>query len=178
MSARISPLTTFSDDVAKTLTQTHFLDGAPLNVFATLAHHPRILKRFNVLAGAYLAHGIVPERVRELVIVRVCWRCNCRYELRHHAAIATQSGLSAAEVEGLAADAKGWSAEDRALIDLVDELFETDSVSDTTWAALQRRWATDEVVELLTMIGFYRMLCGFINAVGVELEPGVPELPT
>src|SRR5690348_4898614 len=64
----------FPDDVQETLGSTLSTPGgAPLNIFATLAHHPRLLKRFNVLGGLFLSRGLLPPRDREIVILRVGW---------------------------------------------------------------------------------------------------------
>jgi alkylhydroperoxidase family enzyme len=64
------------------------------------------------------------------------------------------------------------------LVALADELCATNNVSDATWAALAARWSDAELVELVALAGFYRMVSGFLNATGVELDPGVPGFPT
>ena len=34
-----------------------------------------------------------------------------------------------------------------------------------------------ELIELVIVAGFYRMVSGFLNTMGVELDPGVPSWP-
>ena len=51
---RIAPLTDPTPEVKELLDKTKIRQGPVLNVFATLAHHPRLLKRFNVLGGLFL----------------------------------------------------------------------------------------------------------------------------
>ena len=55
---------------------------------------------------------LVPDRERELVILRAGWQCNSEYEWAQHNRIGLEAGLSAEEIErvktGGAAD--GWSA--------------------------------------------------------------------
>src|SRR5260370_22909657 len=60
---RIRPVAEPDPEVAEVLSKT-LTDarGAPLNIFATLATHPRLLKPLNVLGGLFLAHGLLPER--------------------------------------------------------------------------------------------------------------------
>jgi hypothetical protein len=60
-------------ELAEALAKTVFRDGPVLNIMGTLAHQPRLLKRFNVLGGAFLVHGLLPAREREIVILRVGW---------------------------------------------------------------------------------------------------------
>ena len=50
-------------------------DGSPLNIFATLAHHPALLRRWLVFATHVFAKNSLPQRDRELLILRTGWRC-------------------------------------------------------------------------------------------------------
>jgi 4-carboxymuconolactone decarboxylase len=156
------------------------IDGRPLNIFGVLAHHPKLLKRFNVLGGFLLNKGLIPERERELVILRIGWNAHAEYEFGQHTLIGLRCGLTEDEVLELTQppSACDWSNDDRALIALADDLATDDCVSDTTWAALAERWSDAELVELLIVAGFYRMVSGFLNSTGVQLDNGVPGFPT
>ena len=71
-SPRIAPVTNPSDEVKETYAKgISAADGNPINIFATLAHHPKVLKRFTNYAGYFLNKGLVPAREREIVILRV-----------------------------------------------------------------------------------------------------------
>jgi hypothetical protein len=88
------------------------------------------------------------------------------------------AGLTAAEVERLASEElDGWAPGDQALIVMADELCAANTVTDATWASLASRWSEEELMELLVVAGFYRMVSGFLNSVGVELDPGTPGWP-
>ena len=65
-----------------------------------------------------------------------------------------------------------------ALIALADDLHAADCVSNGTWLALSDRWSEAELVELLIVAGFYRLVSGFLNSAGVQLDDGVPGFPT
>ena len=87
-------------------------------------------------------------------------------------------GLTEDEVARLAREgAEGWSADDAALVAMVDELVTDDAVSDLTWASLAQRWEEQQLIELLVLAGFYRMVSGFLNSVRVRREDGVPGFP-
>jgi alkylhydroperoxidase family enzyme len=60
---------------------------------------------------------------------------------------------------------------------MADELAADDCVSDATWNALATRWSDAELVELLVVAGFYRLVSGFLNSAGVQLDDGVPGFP-
>jgi len=168
------------DELRATLAGAVTLDGRPLNIFGVLGHHPKLLKRFNLLGGFILNKGLLPVREREIVILRVGWNAQSRYEFGQHTVIGRQCGLSDDEIRRLtlpAADGQ-WSSDDRALVDLCDDLQADDCVSDTTWARLTERWNDAEMIELVVTAGFYRMVSGFLNSTGVELDDGVPDFPS
>jgi alkylhydroperoxidase family enzyme len=153
--------------------------GEVLNIMGTMAHQPRLMKRFNALGGAFLVHGLLPAREREIVILRVGFNCRSVYEFGQHTLIGRDAGLTDEEIADLATTRAGgpWSADDQALIALADEICADDCARDTTFAALRRRWSDAELVELVALAGFYRMVSGFLNTLGVEPEDGLPGWP-
>jgi len=153
--------------------------GDPLNVFATLAHNPRVLKRFSLFAGMFLAKNSIPVREREVVILRVAWNCRSIYEFGQHTVIGRQCGLVDAEIADLTRKqpALNWSARDTSLIAMADELCSDNDVADVTWSRLQGEWSESELVELIMLVGSYRALAGFLNATRVERDGGVPGWP-
>ena len=59
-------------------------NGTELNIFATLAHHPRLLKRWSAFGGVLLYGGALPARERELLILRTGYLCRAPYEWGQH----------------------------------------------------------------------------------------------
>lgn len=175
---RIAPVTDPSPEVAPLLGTN--LSDDPLNIMRTLAHAPNVLKRFTQMGGTLLFRTTVPDRERELVILRVGSNCRSVYEFGQHTIIGRDAGLTDDEILLLTrpVDDGAWSAGDRDLIALADELCADDCVSDATWARLTARWDDQAIVELVVCAGFYRMVSGFLNSAGVQLDPGVPSWPT
>jgi 4-carboxymuconolactone decarboxylase len=150
----------------------------PLNIFRTIARNEPLAKGFLSLGGRLLRGEGVPAREREIVILRAGWRGQSEYEFGQHTSIGRAAGLTDAEVAALAdAGDGGWSGDDKALIAMVDELCEDDVVSDATWSRLEERWSAEELLELLVLAGYYRLVCGLLNSAGVALEPGTPGWP-
>ncbi len=168
------------DELRTTLAGALTLDGRPLNIFGVLGHHPKLLKRFNLLGGFLLNKGLIPDREREIVILRIGWNARAVYEFGQHTVIGRRCGLTAEEITALteAPGEYGWSADDRALVAMADDLSTDDCVSDATWVALSARWSDAELVELLVVAGFYRLVSGFLNSAGVQLDDGVPGFPS
>jgi len=101
------------------------------------------------------------------------------YEFGQHTIIGREAGVTDEEISALtkAPDDHPWSADDAALIAISDELSDDDCVTDATWGILATRWSEAELVELLIVAGFYRLVSGFLNSAGVQLDKGVPGFP-
>jgi 4-carboxymuconolactone decarboxylase len=152
--------------------------GRPLNIFLTLAKNPGLYDAFTKLGTHLLFNGGVPAREREIVILRVGWRSQSEYEFGQHTVIGEAAGLTGEEIGRLARQGlDGWSDDDAALIRMADELCADDVVSDDTWQALNQRWKEPELLELLMLAGFYRLVSGLLNSAGVALEPTTPGWP-
>ncbi len=174
---RIAPLVDVPPDLDELLAKTKVREGPPLNIFATMAHHPRLLKRFNVLGGLFLGRGLLPARARELVILRTAWRTGCEYEFGQHTLLARQAGLTDREIAGTTNGTFEWLEGEAQLIRLADEVHATHDVSDELWAQLRRSWSPAQLIELVSLAGFYGMVASFLNAIRVQLDPGVPGWP-
>ena len=178
---RIEPVALDDADgeLAEILSGALTLDGRPLNIFGVLGRHPKLLKRFNLLGGFLLNKGLLPERERELVILRVGWNAQAEYEFGQHTVIGTRCGLTDDEIRAITrpVDEGAWSTDDRALLAMADALADDDCVTDPTWRVSSGRWSDAELVELLGVAGFYRLVSGFLNRTGVRLDDGVPGFP-
>ncbi len=155
------------------------VSAEPLNIFRTLVHNTRVLNKFSQMGGTLLFRGSVADREREIVILRVGWNCQSVYEFGQHTVIGKRVGLSDAEIAALCQPVAShpWSEGDADLVALADELCADDCVSDATWARLAATWTDEQLVELVVCAGFYRMVSGFLNSAGVQLDPGVPSWP-
>ena len=174
---RLLPVHDPAPEVAELLAGMPHRHGKPLNVFATLAHHPRLLKRMNVFGGLFLAHSTIPLREREIVILRAAWRAGCVYEFGQHTLIGKDAGLTADEISGLGGGPHDWSPPDRLLVGVADQIHARARLDDATWTKLHDAYGDISAIELVFLAGFYRMLAGFLTTVGVEAEEGVPGWP-
>lgn len=154
-------------------------DGTDLNIFATLAHHPKLLKRWSAFGGVLLYGGRLSDRDRELLIMRAGYLCRAHYEWGQHVAFARAAGISDDEIARIAGgpDTDGWSSDDATLLQAVDELHADSRISDTTWATLAARYDAQQLIEICMVVGQYHLVAFTLNSLGVEPEPGLPEMP-
>ncbi|ODU06240.1 MAG: hypothetical protein ABS81_05335 [Pseudonocardia sp. SCN 72-86] len=148
--------------------------GAPaMNWFRTIAHAGGLLRRYRGFGAKLLSAGRLSARIREIVVLRTASRCGCAYELAHHRPIAAAVGLTDAEVDAICGfdlpDPLG-SATENALLRAVDQLCSEHTVGDPEWALLAGTHPSEELVELLFLVGHYVMVAGVMNALGVEIE--------
>ena len=154
----------------------------PLALFRTLAVHRELMDRMRPLGAGILGHGLVSPRDREIVILRTCARAGAEYEWGVHArAFGAAVGLGEAHIAATAAagDATdpAWSARDALLIRLCDELHETCTVSADLWSPLAEAFTPPQLIELLVISGWYRLLAYVIRGAGVEHESWAPRFP-
>jgi 4-carboxymuconolactone decarboxylase len=153
-------------------------DVEPLRLFRTLAVHDELASRMRPLGAGILGHPRLEPRERELLILRTCARAGAEYEWGVHAvAFGGPLGLTerqlAATVHG-ASDDPAWCGHDAQLIAAADALYDGDAIPDELWAALARRLTDDQLLELVIVAGWYRLLSCVINVTQVELEPWAP----
>ncbi len=175
---RIEPLAHDDATVQKSTVGSDRNSGRPLNIFLTLAKNPPLFDVFTRFGSHLLFKGEVPAREREIVILRVGWRSQSEYEFGQHTVIGKQAGLTGDEVVRLArAGTDGWSDADAPLVRMADELCTDNVVTDDTWRDLSSHWSEAQLLELLMLAGYYRLVSGVLNSAGVSLEPATPGWP-
>jgi alkylhydroperoxidase family enzyme len=149
-------------------------DGRELNIYRTLAHHPKLFKRWSVFGTHVLYKSSLPARERELLILRTGWLCRSEYEWAQHVVIGRASGLTEEEIERVKAgpDAPGWSEFDAALLRAADELHNDSFISDATWEALSARFDKKQLIDVVFAVGQYHIVSMALNTLGVQLERG------
>ncbi len=154
-------------------------DGGELNIFTTLARHPKLFRKWSDFGGVLLAGGLLLPRDRELLVLRTGWNCRSPYEWGQHVLIGLRSGLSQEEIDRIAdgPDAVGWSAADATLLRAADELHGEFRIGDATWAALAERYDEQQLIEVCMLVGQYHLVAFTLNSLGVEPEAGLPPMP-
>jgi 4-carboxymuconolactone decarboxylase len=147
--------------------------GPTLNIFATLARHPKLVNSWFPFGAHVLYQNTLPPRERELIILRVGWLSQSGYEWGQHVNIGRGEGLEEADFDRLreGPNAEGWSAEDRSLLRATDELHGDAFVTDDTWASLE--WLSDEQkMDLVFTVGEYMLVSMALNTFGVQTDEG------
>ncbi|MEU2718560.1 carboxymuconolactone decarboxylase family protein [Streptomyces sp. NPDC007205] len=144
----------------------------PLNVVRTLGRHPALCRHWFGLGATLLFRGTLPAHHRELAILRTAHLNACPYEQVHHVRAGREAGLSEAHIDAVTAEADefAWRPEESAVLAAVDELHSTGSISEGTWGMLSRQHDERQIIELVMLVGYYRMTAHAINALRIPLE--------
>jgi 4-carboxymuconolactone decarboxylase len=155
-------------------------DAEVLNVFRTMAQHPKLMKRWLVFANHVLTKSTLSGRDRELAILRAGWRCHSPYEWGQHVGIGLREGIRDEEIPMIAEgpDATGWSAHDAAILRAADELHDSSTISDATWATLAQTYSQEQLMDLVFAIGQYHLVSFALNAFGVERDDTTDDAKT
>lgn len=181
-SPRIAPLaeSEWTDEVREMLAPTgKTFRGQVPNVMATIARHPKLLRRWTVFANHVLFKSSLPGREREMAILRIGWLCQAEYEWGQHAIIGRNEGLSDEELLRICEgpDAKGWTPAERALLRATDELYEDSFVSEATWKELETHFSEHQRMDLVFAVGQYNLVSMALNTFGVQLDDNIEGFP-
>ncbi|MEV6291464.1 carboxymuconolactone decarboxylase family protein [Streptomyces sp. NPDC051896] len=149
-------------------------DGHLAHVFTTLVRHPGLFERFLPFGSYLLSEGRLPDRTRELLILRTAYNTRVDYEWGRHVPLARAAGVTDEEIgrAGAGPDAQGWSPADARLLRAADELHRDARLSAATWSALAADHDEAQLIEITMLVGQYHMVAFFLNSAGTRLEPG------
>ncbi|MGH9138996.1 MAG: carboxymuconolactone decarboxylase family protein [Acidimicrobiales bacterium] len=154
---------------------------ADLNVFRVWLRHPGIAKGINGLLGRLLLDGRLDARLRELIIMRLGWSTGSDYEWTQHWRISEQLAIPAEDLLAV----REWESSDRfgeperAVLAATDEVVRDGAVGPATWGALVEHVSDDPVIllEVVHVIGLWRMVSSALRSLEVPLEDGVSSWP-
>lgn len=153
---------------------------ARLNIFRVLLQHPALAKVLNDLLMRLLGEGRLDPRLRELVIMRIGWETGSNYEWTQHWRVARSLGVPDDDLLAV----RDWPRSDRfgaverAVLAATDEVLEGGRIRPSTWAACEDHLRDREVMlELIAVIGTWRMVSSILRSLDVPLEDGVEPWP-
>ena len=147
----------------------------PLALFRTLGRHQDLASRSRPLAAGILGKGLVPPRLREVMIHRTCALTGAEYEWGVHVmGFGRPLGFTdeqlASTVNG-SADDPVWEPDEAAVFALADALHFDSTVDDDLFARLREHLDDEQILELCITAGWYHAISYVINVASIPLEP-------
>jgi alkylhydroperoxidase family enzyme len=147
-----------------------------LNVFRMVAGTRRGLRPFLQLGGAVLSTSLDARR-REIAILRVAHATDAGYERAQHERLASQAGVTDAEIEAIASEEPVSSLDEEAnlICRVADEISRDVRLSDDALEQLVDRYGAREAAEVILLVSYYNMVSRFLESTRVELEDEPPD---
>lgn len=142
--------------------------------FAPLMHHPPLAERVGDL-GEYLRFAAtLPGDVRELAILIAARSASQPFEWVSHVTVARAEGLPEDVIERVRArgDLGGLPPRYATAARVVQHVLAHESVPGAVQATAERELGTAGLVELVVLVGYYRLLAGVLFAFDVPLPEG------
>lgn len=146
-----------------------------INIFRTLVHYPKLMKRWTVFANHVLFKSSLNARDREILILRIGWLCQAEYEWGQHVVIGKKAGITDEEISRIkeGPDASGWDAFDACLLRATDELHNDSFITQATWDALSAKYSREQLMDVIFTVGNYTIVSMALNTLGVQLDDGL-----
>lgn len=144
----------------------------PLNLYRMLAHGGAAAEGFLALGSALLRNNSLETQLRELVILRVGILSNAEYEVFQHTRLARKSGIPEEKIDALrdGPDAAVFSEQEQTLLRYTDTVVLNVKAGDTAFRHVRALLDKQQLVELHLLIGFYMLVCRFLENFEIDLE--------
>jgi len=144
--------------------------------FAVFLHAPAFGELAQELGGYCRYKTGVPPRLSELAILVTARLWRAQYEWYAHAPVAERAGLKPQTIRELHRGRVPKSArkDERAVYDLIRELYRTRRVSERTFRRVEDVLGTSATVELVGILGYYALISMILNVFRMPLPEGEP----
>jgi AhpD family alkylhydroperoxidase len=149
--------------------------GSILNLHLTKAHAPKLQAAGRHITRALRNECDAPRVLREIAILRASILVGCAYEAHHHTPLAAAAGLTHEQVEAVKGDWRSKAAlfdeKQQALLAYVDQLGNNKGeVDDATFAAMEKHFSPQEIVELTMSATSYYGGGLFMKAMRIQID--------
>ena len=146
--------------------------GSIINLQLVTGHAPKFAQAASAMAFTIRFNAKTPRKMLELIIMRTAQIAGSRYEINQHIPLSKMCGYSDAQIAAL----PGWKTstlfddKERAVLGYVEEMAHGGDVDDPTFAALQKYFDTQEIVEMTYTVGSYYANALLTKALRIEPE--------
>lgn len=145
----------------------------PKNIFKVYFKNELLNNHWSVMAGHLFFKNTLSSRQREIIVLRITWRCRSDYEFINHLEIARDRNLmSEDEMLDLTRDVPqlDWSREESALISATNEIAETTEINNATWDVLRETLSVPQIMDVIMTVGGYTLNSMACNSLTVDID--------
>ncbi len=146
--------------------------GSIINLQLVTGHAPKFAQAASTMAFTIRFDAKTPRKLLELIIMRTAQIVGSRYEINQHIPLSKMCGYSDTQIAAL----PNWKMSnlfderERALLGYVEEMANGGDVDDSTFAALQKYFDPQEIVEITYTVGSYYANGLLTKALRIEVE--------
>lgn len=146
--------------------------GRLLNVDKTLLHNPDLAQASREFFRVIRTTFELPDKLRELVSLRVAVLNRAPYEFSQHAPLALKEGYTQAQLDALKGlrTPGGFDELDTLVIRFCDAITRDVQVPQSLFEAVRRHFSDKQMVELVAVIASYNYMSRFLEAFSIEVE--------
>lgn len=146
--------------------------GDVINLQIATGHAPKFVKASSGMAFTIRFDATVPRRLIELTIMRTAQIVGSTYEINQHIPLIKMCGYSDAQIAALPEwkTATLFDDKERAVLGYVEQMAHGGDVDDPTFAALEKNFTPQQIVELTYTIGSYYANGLLTKALRIQVE--------
>ena len=171
--SRLPPLPQPLDPMLKEMFDKRRAQGGDIiNLQIATGHAPKFVQASSGMAFTIRFNATVPRKLIELTIMRTAQIVGSTYEINQHIPLIKMCGYSDAQIAALPT----WQAsalfedKERSVLGYVEQMAHGGDVDDPTFAALQKNFNTQQIVELTYTIGSYYANGLLTKALRIQVE--------
>lgn len=152
-------------------------DGSLNGPFGIMLHVPHLGFPLQELGVMLRYRTSLSPREREIAILAVAATTRSSFELYAHGLVGQSVGLSEDEVNGLTNGSFSSAApREEMAFRICREMVDNPTPSPLTWDQAAAHFHPAEILELVTVAGYYRTISQMTEICGVSVEPPVAEV--
>jgi uncharacterized peroxidase-related enzyme len=163
-----------NDHIRKVYSEIEKDIGFVPNFIKTLAHSGNFLEGVADLYRELMGETSLSEKIRQLAILKTCKLNRCQYTVTGYSELAKKGGWTDEQIEAMDdyVNSDLFNFYEKEVLQLAEQITkEPDEIQDDFWTQLNNHYTSDQVVELVTVIGFFNMINRFILSLQVEPDP-------
>ena len=168
---------TYFDDASLPVGIAELLRGRPtLNLYRILPHAKTAAPGFLALGRALLTESELDPKLRELVILRAGAISRASYEIYQHRRVGRSVGLTEEEIAAALRERPDDCLSDwtRLVLRFTEAVVWEVKAPEPLYQAVAAKLTERQMAELLLTIGFYMLVCRFLENTEVDIESENP----
>ena len=148
-------------------------------VYVRMFNDPAIATKVGALGDQLRFHGVLPDHIREAIILRYASKNQLGYEWSHHQRPAQMAGLTEENIQDISNDIipTTFDAVGKAALQAVNYVSDKQSIPSELQTCIVNTYGEQAIVELVALCGLYAIMGYFCMAFDIEIEKGFPEAP-